>query len=189
MRFFRRDCRTFLIRERKKERFLFSLYITLYISYGSMYPRTKKISRSPELHEHLHFTFVTTCIRLPYLTFSSFPVQQQQQQQQSTPLPSPSITEKLTDTAIRLTLTEILRFASKKKERFFPSETSRGSKDSGMVWNGNDRNFFLIPSFFLVVWAGTCRYSFFLKKGIWNCESETGSGTQLERLGHSESIS
>lgn len=68
MRFFRRDCRTFLIRERKKERFLFSLYITLYISYGSMYPRTKKISRPPELHEHLHFTFVT--IRLPYLTFT-----------------------------------------------------------------------------------------------------------------------
>lgn len=68
MRFFRRDCRTFLIRERKKERFLFSLYITLYISYGSMYPRTKKISRPPELHEHLHFIFVT--IRLPYLTFT-----------------------------------------------------------------------------------------------------------------------
>jgi len=89
-----------LIRERKKERFLFSLYITLYISYGSMYPRTKKISRPPELHEHLHFTFVT--IRLPCLTFArgvarSFPVQQQQQQQQQLPLPSPSITEKLTD--------------------------------------------------------------------------------------------
>lgn len=108
MRFFRRDCRTFLIRERKKERFLFSLYITLYISYGSMYPRTKKISRPPELHEHLHFTFVT--IRLPCLTFTrgvarSFPVQQQQQQQQPL-LPSPSIAEKLTDTAARLTLTK-----------------------------------------------------------------------------------
>lgn len=131
MRFFRRDCRTFLIRERKKERFLFSLYITLYISYGSMYPRTKKISRPPKHHEHLHFTFVT--IRLPYLTFTcevarSFPIQQQQQ---------PFNHRK---TYRRLTLTKFHVLGPRRKERFFPSETSRGSKDSGTVWNGNDRN-------------------------------------------------
>lgn len=119
MRFFRRDCRTFLIRERKKERFLFSLYITLYISYGSMYPRTKKISRPPELHEHLHFIFVT--IRLPYLTFTrkmtcSFSCSTTTTTT-TTPSPFPFNHRK---TYRRLTLTEILRFASKKKRTFLP---------------------------------------------------------------------
>lgn len=155
MRFFRRDCRTFLIRERKKERFLFSLYITLYISYGSMYPRTKKISRPPELHEHLHFTFIT--IRPPCLTFTrgdarSFPIQQQQQQQQ------PFNHRK---TYRRLTLTKFRVLRPQKKERFPPSETSRVSKDSGTVWNGNDRNSSFSLLFFCLVWVGTCRYFFF----------------------------